>query len=218
MLKRIWGLGLLGVALLATSWMTAGCEEEEVESAVQKPSSEIIEEGSWLEGHNLDEEITSVIEIEGMEEELKKEVVISENYPYAIYLSKGDYQFIENDNYDRIIPSGLNQIDNVYMDLWIEESKEAENKAEEIVSQLQEEYSEVSLPEEVDSPLPSWMIYGFGNDLFERYYIVDDWNGGSLIIRQLMVEEAQEGHGTRWNHSLQHLYLWNPETNEFQKP
>ncbi len=56
------------------------------------------------------------------------------------------------------------------------------------------------------------------NDPVERYYLVEDFKGGVIVIQQKLFKEAVEGHGARFDGMLKELYIWNPGISNFSKP
>ncbi|MBM7613813.1 hypothetical protein [Alkaliphilus hydrothermalis] len=152
-----------------------------------------------------------VEEIEGMKEE--KNVQLQESkYGYVIYFDETVYKLEELEGKDRILP--MNQAANypeVYMEIQQVEDKNIETSATEIQKELKDQYEIVMTGEEVLEPVKGILLYAqAGNEWDDevlRYYIVDNTQGGSFIIKQQFFVEASEGHGVRFDNMLKEFQI-----------
>jgi len=172
---------------------------------------------------NLEHQKQTVLVIEGMEEEITLDLQVSSQYPYAIYLDGDRYQWEEKEGEDRISPTVETEPE-TFMSIAHRENVEIAALASEIEENLKEKYSADNVHNEgyVEEPISSYYLYAVGgeswNDPLERYYLVEDFEGGAFIIKQKLFQEAVEGHGTRFKGMLEDLFIWNPLLGEYVEP
>ncbi len=178
-------------------------------------------ERSWKDADQLEPTKTTILEIEGMEEELVSHLHVSSLHPYAIYLDEERYRLEEKEGKDYILPL-TETTPEVFMAIWHVEGTAKAALAEEIAGELHEKYGEQPFQEEVRSPLPALYMYGSGgqnwDDTVERYYLLSDFEDGVFVVRQKLFVEAVEGHGTRFDGLLEDFWSWDPQRAEFRQP
>jgi len=226
---------LMVALLLLVSVLVWGCAEQVEEPVAPdkeleepappeeikpEPDDEKIDQ-SWKEADQLEPTKTTILEIEGMEEELIYHLHVSSLYPYAIYLDEERYGLEEKEGKDYILP--LTETDpEVFMAIWHLEGVEKAVLAEELAGELQEKYGEQPVQEQVENPLPALYLYSSGgqnwDDTVERYYLVSDFEDGVFVVWQKLFVEAVEGHGTRFDGILEDFWAWDPQGAEFRQP
>ncbi len=148
-----------------------------------------------------------VMIIEGMEETV--ELTLHESQlGYYIYVDKDNYQVEELNGADKITPVALDpDLPEVFMEINRAENIDPQDKASQLKSELEGEYEEVSQVESVQNPLQGYYLYATqgdqGDDKGVRYYLVEDHQGNSLVIKQQLFMEAWEGHGARFDQMLE---------------
>lgn len=172
---------------------------------------------------NLELRKKAFLRIEGMEEEVGLNLQVSTSLPYAIYVDKERYRMEKGAERDSILP--LWEVDpEVFMSIQHREEVAVSALAAEIEEELREKYAEANIYREghVEKPLPSYHLYAVNaeawNDAVERYYLVEDFEGGAFVIRQKLFAEAVEGHGTRFNGMLEEFFTWNAERRGYFAP
>ena len=163
----------------------------------------------------------TVLAIEGMEEEIDLYLKVSSLYSYAIYLDKDRYHMDQLEGKDLILPR-VEVEPEIFMAIWHRQDVEISTLVWEIEEELKKKYANVHVQEHVEEPLLSQHLYTLNgdawNDPVERYYLVEDFKGGVIVIQQKLFKEAVEGHGARFDGMLTELYIWNPEISNFSKP
>ena len=163
----------------------------------------------------------TVLVIEGMEEEIALSLKVSSLYPYAIYLDEDRYQMEQLKGKDLILPRAAVEPE-VFMAIWHREDVEISTLVWEIEEELKKKYANVHVQGHVEKPLLSQHLYTLNgdawNDPVERYYLIEDFKGGVIVIQQKLFKEAVEGHGARFDGMLKELYIWNPGISNFSKP
>jgi len=172
---------------------------------------------------NLEHQKQSVLVIEGMEEEITLNLQVSSLFPYAVYIDEERYQRDEKEGKERISPSVETEPE-VFMSITHRENVDVAALVSEIEEHLKEKYPphKVHNKGAVEDPLPSNYLYAvegeYWNDILERYYLVEDFEGGAFIIKQKLFQEAEEGHGARFNGMLEDLFIWNPQLGGYVDP
>ena len=223
---------LVFALLLLVPVLVGGCAEQEEEPIspeppVEEPASpeEPLtppENGiDWREADQLEPEKTTTLIIEGMEEEIVLQLQVSSLYPYALYLDEERYRMEEKEDKDYILLQTEGDLE-VFMSIWHRENVEVSGLLAEIETELKEVYTDVDVHGRVESPLPAQYLYAASGDAWddtvERYYLVEDFEGGVFVIRQKMFKEAVEGHGVRFDGILEEFYIWDSVENEFLQP
>ena len=216
-----------------------GCDEQEDPAAPEKPAVEEpdapdeqedpdddyaptndVEESDkpWKAANQLQQEKTTTVIMEGMEEEIALKLHVSSLYPYALYLDTERYHPKEKDNKDLIQPRAEVKPE-VFMAIWHQENTSATEMLSKLEEQLKEKYPEVHMEGSVETPLPSQHLYAQSgsawDDTKERYYLIEDQQDGVFVVQQKLFNEAVEGHGSRFNNILSEFFSWNPDKNEF---
>lgn len=221
--------------LLFVPVLVGGCAWQQEEPAVpekpveepaspEKPPSLPGDEDNdklWKEVNQLEQEKTTTLIIEGMEEQILLQLQISSLYPYAIYLDEDRYHMEQRDDKDLILPRAEVKPE-VFMAIWHREDVEISALISELEEKLKGKHAIVHVQGRVEKPLPAHHLYAVNGDAWddtvERYYLVEDFEGGVIVIQQKLFKEAVEGHGARFDGMLNELYIWNPGTSNFSKP
>lgn len=154
-------------------------------------------------------------QIEGTEEE--KEYTLQEGQMgYIIYVDESMYTKEVIEGKDRIVP--INKAENL-PDMFMEISQVEDKTPQEVASQmgtdLKGEYKEFENQGKVEDPLEAIHLSANtgkqADDLYIKYYLVDNTKGGTFIIKQQYILEAAEGHGARFYHMLKEFKVVNLE-------
>ncbi len=132
---------------------------------------------------------------------------------YVMYYDQERYKVVEDGQLDRyVMKETAEGIPEVYMEI----SQDLDNTPEELVAKLEAElkadFSKVDAPEEVTDPFEALYIHAIDggtkwNDPVVNYYLVDDTNGGSFVIKTKYFLEAAEGHGARFHSMLKEFTI-----------
>lgn len=227
---------LLAVLLLLVPLLTLGCNAGEEPTDPQQPVEEpadsdetlkpdpVDENGQpWLEANQLDQEKTTTIMMEGMEESISLSLQVSSQFPYAIYLDGERYRLDVEGGRDIILPRDeVADLPEVLMSIQHKQDVSISQFASELADQLGAEYDHVNEEGWVYNPVQAVHIYAVNNgahdDTVERYYLVEDFADGIFVIRQQLFVEALEGHGNRFDRMLEEFYIWHFEKCEYLLP
>lgn len=151
-------------------------------------------------------------EVEGEKEVVDSRLQQSE-MGYVIYYDQERYKVVEDGDTDRIVMKEVYEgIPEVYMEI----SQDGDRTPEELASLLEEElkkdFSKVSPAEKVTEPVEGIYIHAIDggsewDDEVVNYYLVDNTQGGTFIIKQKYFLEASEGHGARFYSMLKEFVI-----------
>ena len=205
------------IAVLLLSFLPVlilGCASERETPVPAEPPAEVpvtINDKYEEAISRLAPEKTTILSIEGMEEEIILSLEVSSLYPYAIYLDEERYVMAEKDGKEFISPRAEGADPALFMTIRHEENVDLAAVLGEIEDQLKEEYADVTVQGWVESPLRAQYLYAVnGNtrdDQVERYYLAEDSAGGVFIIQQMLFLEAMEGHGARFDGMLEEFIM-----------
>lgn len=145
--------------------------------------------------------------IEGNEE--KKEYSLQKGQMgYVIYIDESMYTKEILKNKDKIVPKNKAEyLPEMYMEISQVEDQTPQETAVDLENTLEEEYEEYKSEGMVEKPLKALHLTantGYNpDDLLIKYYLVDNTEGGTFIIKLQYIREAAEGHGARFYHMLQ---------------
>ncbi len=206
--KKPWGWASAAAAVLVTVFFISAPGQAAIQRVIDlfSPEIQIIED------------------LEGQPEETDASLAVG-RAGYIIYFDTDRYELIEMEDRDKIVPileGDTSYLPDVYMEIRQVIEKSPEAVAEELEKQLQERYlqgeSEFEVVENhgaIEDPLAGILIVaqgdvasdngvvGFGP--VEMIYLVDNEQGGTFVIRQMLFHEAVEGHGQRFNSMLRHF-------------
>lgn len=154
-------------------------------------------------------------EIEGTEEE--KEYTLQEGQMgYIIYVDESMYTKEVVDGKDRIVPiNKAGNLPEMFMEISQVEDKTPQEAAKQLENDLKGEYAEFENQGKVDDPLEAIHLAANtgknSNDLYVKYYLVDNTEGGTFVIKLQYILEAAEGHGARFYHMLKEFKVVNLE-------
>ncbi|MCC5910128.1 MAG: hypothetical protein JJT76_06790 [Clostridiaceae bacterium] len=152
-----------------------------------------------------------VEELEGMEE--NTDVTLQKSkLGYVIYFDEERFILENLDNKDRISPKEqADYVPEVSMEIEQIEDKDIENLTVEIENKLKEEYKTVLNEGKVEIPIEGILLYGNKGDNWDdevvKYYLVDNTQGGTFIIKQQFFLEASEGFGVRFDNMLKEFQI-----------
>lgn len=151
-------------------------------------------------------------ELEGMKEDTN--VALNEGQMnYTIYFDEERYMMEKLEDRDKIFPRPVEGMDlsNIhYMEIMEEKNKTPKELASETHQNLQGRFKELKDIEEIKEPIDGIFLYGYNlgeKDDVERYYFIDNQQGGTFIIKQRMTFEALEGHGVRFDNMLKEFRI-----------
>jgi hypothetical protein len=152
-----------------------------------------------------------VQDIEGQKEDTK--VNLNEGPGYVIYVDESMYHVVKQDGKDRIVPN-VDPGDNlpeVYMEIQRVANKSPQEMAAQLETELKSSFETVENYGIVEDPVESISLHarnGLKHDsTIVRYYLVDDKQGGTFVIKQQYFLEAAEGHGARFYHMLREFKI-----------
>ncbi len=150
-------------------------------------------------------------EIEGTKEE-NNAVLQEGSVGYVIYFDQERYKMDKNQEWDRILPKvDMGDLPEVYMEIRQIKGKTPDQLQGELEQQLNKEYSDVKNYGQVQNPIKGIAIRALDgkqwNSTLVKYYLVDDTQGGSFVIKQKFFLEAEEGHGARFDNMLEEFRI-----------
>ncbi len=207
---------LLLLVIFPLVFIMPGCQEAELDPSNEQgsnlepdPSPDQNDKDEKEQGMTLPSTKEVVQVLEGMEEKTVMSLHESK-LGYYIYIDQERYQLEELNGVDKIIPRAkAENLPEVLMEITREVDKKPQDMASQIKDELKEKY-QVEFHEEVDNPLESIYLYAEGknsDDTVVRYYLVEDSQEGTLVIKQKLFIEAIEGHGIRFDNMLQELII-----------
>jgi len=197
---RYWGYA---VAAAATVVLTFGAFTPEGQAAAKKIKDILLPEKSIVQ------------EIEGQPEKNKVSLQQS-SIGYTIYFDKDRYKMVKEEGKDKIVPKTPlpSKYPPVFMEIYQVKDRDPDTLRKQLELQLKDEYPEVHYKGEVQQPLKSLLISAKSgnkwNDTLDRYYLVDNTQKGTFVVRQRFFIEAEEGHGARFYHMLKEFRLVTP--------
>ncbi|MCM8901684.1 hypothetical protein KVG29_10680 [Caldicoprobacter algeriensis] len=124
---------------------------------------------------------------------------------------------VKQDGKDRIVPN-VDPGDNlpeVYMEIQRVADKSPQEMAAQIEAELKSSFETVENYGVIEDPVKSISLRARSglkpNATIVRYYLVDDKQGGTFIIKQQYFLEAAEGHGARFYHMLKEFKVVNSQ-------
>lgn len=197
---RYWGFAVAAVAAMV---MTFGAFTPEGQAAAKKIKDILLPEKSIVQ------------DIEGDKEKTKVSLEES-SIGYTIYVDRERYEMVKEDGKDKIVPNPPlpKNYPQVFMEIYQIKDKDPGTVLKQLDSELKEKYQEVKYTGEVQDPVKGMMISAYGgnksNDIIDRYYLVDNTQKGTFVIREHYFREAAEGHGARFYHMLKEFRLVRP--------
>ena len=152
------------------------------------------------------------IQVEGDNEIIDSKLQQSE-MGYIIYYDQERYKVVEEGDSDRIIMKETYEgIPEVYMEIYQDIDHTPEELAATLEAELKVEYSKVNPAEYVTEPVEGLYIHAIDggtkwDDEVVNYYLVDNTQGGTFIIKQKYFLEAGEGHGARFYNMLKEFEI-----------
>lgn len=157
-------------------------------------------------------------EIEGMPESSRDSLYEGTNSDYVIYIDESRFQMIHGEGVDRIEPKEKPEDDRypeVYMEI-SQQDLDPKAAAEQIQLGLAD-YPQVEM-QSIEDPIQGWEVRAIGgtgglewDDPVARYYVFDNQQGGSFIVKQQYFLEASEGYGARFYHMMKEFYITKTE-------
>jgi len=153
-----------------------------------------------------------VEELEGQKEDTDVSLNESE-VGYSIYFDEERYVMEKNDGVDRIVPKikAEGNIPEVYMEIQQIEDKKIDVVFEELKNKLEGEFPTVIDEGKVEEPVKGLLIRARDGENWDstvvKYYLVDNEQGGTFVIKEQYFLEAAEGHGARFYHILQEFRM-----------
>ncbi len=145
----------------------------------------------------------------------KEETVVELNHSkmgYVIYVDKEMYDLVKSDEADRIVAKHQGEgLPEVFMEITQIVDKAPSAVAADIENQLKTEFPIVENRGQVSDPIDGTLIRATtGNEWNDKvvvYYLVDNTQGGTFVIKQQYFFEASEGHGSRFYHMLKEFEI-----------
>ncbi|NLN41059.1 MAG: hypothetical protein GX160_03565 [Clostridiales bacterium] len=145
----------------------------------------------------------------------KEETVVELNHSkigYVIYVDKEMYDLVKSDEADRIVAKHQGEgLPEVFMEITQIVDKAPSAVAADIENQLKTEFPIVENRGQVSDPIDGRLIRATtGNEWNDKvvvYYLVDNTQGGTFVIKQQYFFEASEGHGSRFYHMLKEFEI-----------
>jgi len=152
-----------------------------------------------------------VQDIEGQKEDTK--VNLNEGPGYVIYVDESMYKLVKQDGKDRIVPKvdPGNNLPEVYMEIQRVADKSPQEMATQLEAELRSSFESVDNYGVVKEPIESISLHARAglepDSTIVNYYLVDDNQGGTFVIKQQYFLEAAEGHGARFYHMLKEFKI-----------
>ncbi|HHY83672.1 MAG TPA: hypothetical protein GX505_13495 [Clostridiales bacterium] len=151
-------------------------------------------------------------EVEGDKENIHSRLQQGE-IGYVIYYDEERYKIVEDGKVDRLVmKESVEGLPEVYMEISQDTDNSPEDLAEKLEAELRGEFSRVDEAIEVTDPLKAIYIHAIdggtrGDDPIVNYYLIDNTQGGTFIIKQKYFLEAAEGHGSRFYQMLKEFTI-----------
>lgn len=151
--------------------------------------------------------------IEGDPEQTDQQLHVGTQEPgdsavtYVMYIDDTRYEVVRSESGDIITPRDYpDNMPAVYMHIAQDAETTPQALAEKINAELKDGYAIVNDAAQVTEPLSAirlWAAEGYdSDDEFVEYYLVDNTQGGTFVIKLMYFVEAQEGHGARFAQML----------------
>lgn len=152
-------------------------------------------------------------QLEGIESE--SEVTLKESSAgYTLYIDASYFNLETTEGKEKITPKNKSEntsLPEVYMEIWQVTDKNPSQLLSELESELKTSYKNVTNKNKIDSPLQALNLRANTgvkwNDKVVAYYLVDNKQGGSFVIKQQYFLEAEEGMGARFDNMLKEFRL-----------
>lgn len=148
-----------------------------------------------------------VHDIEGQKESTKVNLNESK-MGYVIYIDENMYKMEKLDGKDKIVPKAKldDNLPEVYMEIQQVKDKSPQQMAIQLENELKSKFETVKNRGIVEQPIKAISLYAQSgvkwNDTVVKYYLVDNTQGGTFVIKEQLFMEASEGHGARFDHML----------------
>ncbi|OME93664.1 MULTISPECIES: hypothetical protein [Paenibacillus] len=139
---------------------------------------------------------------------------LHEGADYVIYIDESRFKMVHESGVDRI-ELKEKPTDDRYPEVFMEISQEGidpKTAADRIQAELQE-YPKVE-SNSVDEPIQGWEVRAVGgtggkewDDPVIRYYVFDNGQGGSFVVKQQYFLEASEGFGARFHNMMKEFHI-----------
>ncbi|WP_273124535.1 hypothetical protein [Bacillus weihaiensis] len=151
--------------------------------------------------------------IEGEEEETPLSLKKGVESDYVIYVDEERYTFVQGDNFDKIITK--EPLPEMYPEVSMEIRQIIDREPAEVVNelkgQLQEEFPELSGPEEISEPVNGFKLHGVNGSEWDSpvltTYVISNGHTGSYVITERYFLEAAEGHGVRFDEMVKEFHV-----------
>ncbi len=122
------------------------------------------------------------------------------------------YDLVKSDEADRIVAKHQGEgLPEVFMEITQIVDKAPSAVAADIENQLKTEFPIVENRGQVSDPIDGTLIRATtGNEWNDKvvvYYLVDNTQGGTFVIKEQYFFEASEGHGSRFYHMLKEFEI-----------
>ncbi len=138
---------------------------------------------------------------------------LNEGPGYVIYVDESMYKLVKQDGKDRIVPKidPGNNLPEVYMEIQRVADKSPQEIATQLETELRSSFENVDNYGVVKEPIESISLHARAglkpDSTIVNYYLVDDNQGGTFVIKQQYFLEAAEGHGARFYHMLKEFKI-----------
>jgi hypothetical protein len=152
-------------------------------------------------------------DIEGQTEEQDVQLNEGKDAEYVIYVDQERYVFERGQRSDMIVPNP--PLEERYPEVSMEIKQVNDKSPEELIAEteaeLKQEFDDVTVPKQVDSPVSGWMVRGLEGSKWDsrlvKVYVISNQKQGSFVITQRYFLEAEEGHGARFDHMLKEFHI-----------
>ncbi|GAB6928473.1 hypothetical protein JCM10914A_24560 [Paenibacillus sp. JCM 10914] len=151
-------------------------------------------------------------ELEGMPE--TSEDSLQEGADYVIYIDESRFQMVKGEGVDRIELKEKPEGD-LYPEVFMEISQvsvDPATAAKQVEGELKD-YT-VTQMEQVQEPIQGWSVHALGgtggkewDDPVLQYYVMDNGQGGSFVVKQQYFLEASEGFGARFHNMMKEFHI-----------
>ncbi|GIO89032.1 hypothetical protein [Paenibacillus lactis] len=139
---------------------------------------------------------------------------LHESADYVIYIDESRFKMIQGEGVDRIEPVHKPE-DDRYPEVYMEISQDQE-APKRVSERLEAELSDQPKveAEAIQEPVNGFEVRAVGgtggkewNDPIVRYYIFDNGQGGSFVVKQQYFLEAAEGYGARFHNMMKEFHI-----------
>ncbi|TYQ16570.1 UNVERIFIED_CONTAM: putative pyrroloquinoline-quinone binding quinoprotein [Acetivibrio alkalicellulosi] len=180
--------------------------------------------GLTEQGRDQFMKLKALFETESTDNELPNEskyVLIESDKGYVIYIDENHYKMLTGDTPDKIVPIDWKKSDDInsyaYMEIQHIKDKNTSEVLDSIKTQIKNVHNITVSEDKVDSPVAGWKLSFSTEYRQEVYYVIDNENNGSFLIKQLYSLDELESHGANFDNMLNSFAIISTKNTDNEK-